>query len=217
MIDTASNPLDRVAPHTVREDFLPAATLVELLDFALANEARFEASTLRGAKLDATYRASSSLPHDLFRPWRERLRAVLVAALPGLLVELGIAAFPISSIEVELAAHNDGDFYKRHIDTATANRGKHGLRMVSMVQYFHAAPKAFDGGALRLQSFQPGGAFVDIAPANNRLIAFPSWAPHEVMPISCPSRRFRDSRFALNCWAWSNVPRPTAGTTALQS
>jgi Rps23 Pro-64 3,4-dihydroxylase Tpa1-like proline 4-hydroxylase len=52
-------------------------------------------------------------------------------------------------------------------------------------------------------SFQRDAAFADIEPGQNRLVAFPSWAPHEVMPISCPSRRFIDSRFAVNCWAWA--------------
>jgi Rps23 Pro-64 3,4-dihydroxylase Tpa1-like proline 4-hydroxylase len=32
--------------------------------------------------------------------------------------------------------------------------------------------------------------------------SFPSWAPHEVMPISCPSKRFTDSRFAINYWVY---------------
>jgi SM-20-related protein len=31
---------------------------------------------------------------------------------------------------------------------------------------------------------------------------FPSWVLHEVRPVSCPSKRFVDSRFAINCWLW---------------
>ena len=42
--------------------------------------------------------------------------------------------------------------------------------------------------------------FVDIDPVHDSLVFFPSWLPHEVLPVSCPSRRFMDSRFAIHCW-----------------
>ena len=57
------------------------------------------------------------------------------------------------------------------------------------------------GGALRLYAFGPGGdRYEDVVPEHDSLIVFPSWAAHEVLPIACPSGRFADSRFALNCW-----------------
>jgi SM-20-related protein len=45
-------------------------------------------------------------------------------------------------------------------------------------------------------------AFVEIEPANDRLVFFPSWFPHEVLPVVCPSGRFEDSRFAVNFWIY---------------
>jgi SM-20-related protein len=102
-------------------------------------------------------------------------------------------------------AHNDGAFYKRHIDTrGTSALGS--IRVPSGVYYFHSQPKAYTGGALRLHAIADPQTrrFVDVEPAHDSLVVFPAWAPHEVMPISCPSKRFIDSRFAVNCWVYRN-------------
>ncbi len=106
-------------------------------------------------------------------------------------------------------AHGDGAFYKRRIDTLTDRYGDlDRIRVLSGVYYFNAEPKAFSGGALRLYAIggKPDENFVNVEPLNNWLLVFPSWAPHEVMPISCPSRRFVDSRFAVNCWICRAAP-----------
>jgi hypothetical protein len=87
--------------------------------------------------------------------------------------------------------------------------GMTNYRVISAVYYFHRLPKSFSGGVLRIHPI--GGepaSFVDIEPANDKLIFFPSWVPHEVMPVVCPSGRFEDSRFALNCWVYAEeLPR----------
>ena len=115
--------------------------------------------------------------------------------------KLRTAPVDAPKLETQLVAHNDGAFYSRHIDTQMIGRHDH-IRVLSGVYYFHAKPKAFTGGALRLYSIGngEGRTFVDIEPEHNSLVVFPSWAPHEVMPVSCPSKRFVDSRFAINCW-----------------
>ena len=59
------------------------------------------------------------------------------------------------------------------------------------------------GGVLRIYSFTDNndtGSFVDIELTNDSLVFFPSWLTHEVLPVTCPSGRFEDSRFAINCW-----------------
>jgi Rps23 Pro-64 3,4-dihydroxylase Tpa1-like proline 4-hydroxylase len=106
-------------------------------------------------------------------------------------------------VELNLVANNDGAFFKRHIDTFMGNARTASDRVLSAVYYFYAEPKAFSGGTLRLHSFgttEHEGAFVDVQPEQNMLLAFPSSALHEVLPISCPSKRFSDSRFNVNCW-----------------
>ena len=79
------------------------------------------------------------------------------------------------------------------------NRPKN-IRALSGVYYLHRAPKGFSGGALRFYAIGDANRFVDVEPVHNSLLVFPSWAPHEVMPISCPTGAFMDSRFAVNCW-----------------
>ena len=110
-------------------------------------------------------------------------------------------------LELQLVAHHDGAFYKRHIDTQTASDRKN-IRVLSGVYYFHAEPKPFSGGALRLYAIGGDDAtdFVDIEPQRNSLLVFPSWAPHEVRTVSCPSKQFSDSRFAINCWIHRIMP-----------
>jgi Rps23 Pro-64 3,4-dihydroxylase Tpa1-like proline 4-hydroxylase len=39
-----------------------------------------------------------------------------------------------------------------------------------------------------------------IEPRDNRLLAIPAFAIHEVRPISCPANDFRSARFAVNVW-----------------
>ena len=76
-------------------------------------------------------------------------------------------------------------------------------RFVSMVYYFCATPARFSGGQLRLHSLaatREPGTYVDIEPVNDSALFFPSWFPHEVLPVVCESGRFMDSRFAINCW-----------------
>jgi Rps23 Pro-64 3,4-dihydroxylase Tpa1-like proline 4-hydroxylase len=110
-------------------------------------------------------------------------------------------------------AHGDGAFFTRHFDTIRANDSdQKRIRVLSGVYYFNAEPKAFTGGALRLHAIggKEGENFVDIEPARNSLVVFLSWAPHEVLPVSCPSKRFIDSRFAINYWV--RVMKPYAST-----
>ncbi len=189
-------------PYLLLRDFLDEQTAAGLLDFALANEANY-APTKTGrtgaAQVRPQVRLSVSL-HDL-GPFRRVLRDKVKAMVPDLSAKLGATPPADPKFEIELVAHNDGAFYKRHIDTQTASDRDY-IRVLSAVYYFYVEPKAFSGGALRLYAIgdAEGTAFVDVIPEHNSLLVFPAWAPHEVMPVSCPSQRFTDSRFAINCW-----------------
>ncbi len=199
-------------PYLVLRDFLPEETAAALLDFALAHEADFKPTkTGRGEAggVRPEIRVSTGL-RDL-GPFKPILKDRLHALVPELVGRLRATPVDDPKFELELVAHNDGAFYKHHIDTQTASDRQY-VRVLSGVYYFHAAPKAFSGGALRLYAIgdTENKTFVDIEPAHNTLLVFPSWAPHEVMPISCPSGRFADSRFAINCWM--HRKRPNTGT-----
>jgi Rps23 Pro-64 3,4-dihydroxylase Tpa1-like proline 4-hydroxylase len=187
-------------PHTVLRDFLDEQTAADLLDQTLAWEAKFKPTRVASKAVDPAVRVSLGTRElGAFAPLLERKIAAIV---PALVAALKATPFEPDSVELQLVAHGDGAFYKRHIDTQTArNADKDHIRVLSGVYYFHVTPKAFSGGALRLHAIGGRGEeFVDVMPEHNSLLVFPSWAPHEVTPVRCPSGRFRDARFAVNCW-----------------
>ena len=193
-------------PHRVLEGFLSTAEAAGLLAHAAAREAAFTPTRV-GAKNHRSVapgiRVSTST-RDLgeFQPLlRRRLRGIAAEITAA----LRLSAFETSQVELELVAHGDGAFYRRHVDTVIATDRAH-IRVLSGVYYFHRQPKGFSGGALRLYAIGDNDRFVDIEPSHNSLLLFPSWAPHEVRPVSCPSGQFMDSRFAINCWLYARHP-----------
>lgn len=197
-------------PHLVLPDFLDKKTVAGLLAFSLASESAFKA-TMIGRFDERVIEPSArvSVATRNLGEFRPILRSKLLALLPDFVTKLGMPRLEQPRLELQLVAHNDGAFFKRHIDTFTAP-DRHSQRVVSAVYYFHAVPKGFVGGVLRLYAL--GGRedrdFIDVQPAHNSLLVFPSWAPHEVMSVTCTSKRFIDSRFAINCWIYRTKPLP---------
>lgn len=193
-------------PYLVLRDFLGREANEMMLNYVRDNRTLFQPSTLfrkgKSDVLDSTFRISSSM--EPTGPIQDLFKNAIKQALNQINKSLGPPGFVPGSYEVEIAAHNDGAFFKRHIDTATgSNRNAGAARITSAVYYFFQKPAAFTGGELRLRSIAPeeqGGGHVDIPPENDMLLVFPSWSPHEVLPVSCPSGAFEDSRFAVNCW-----------------
>lgn len=188
-------------PYLVLRDFLDEATVIGLLDYALAHQTDFAPTQVGAKAVNPAVRLSSGMRE--LGNFRAILKGKILALVPRLIADLRMTPFDPSRVETELVVHGDGAFYKRHIDTRTAHDPEtNSIRVLSGVYYFNAKPKAFSGGALRLYAI--GGddsvEFIDIEPERNSLLVFPSWAPHEVRPVSCPSGRFVDSRFAINCW-----------------
>ncbi len=193
------SPFRQVPPHLVRHGFLAEAECDALLEWAAARGETFGASMIRGSRtLNSGFR--NSLDTRDLGEWKGVLRQRLGAILPEIFATLGVPAFPPSKIELQLAAYNHGHFYKPHVDLRTGPSDETSVRVLSAVYYFPAEPRQFSGGALRLLPLQQGGASADIEPERNSLVVFPSWVPHEVRPVDCPSERFEDSRFAINCW-----------------
>lgn len=189
-------------PHLRIADFLPEDEHAALLDWALANEARFVPAGLAGGLVKPEVRRAASL-RDL-GPLAAPLEARIRAAVPDWIAALRVTPFDVHEVELELAAHNDGAHFLLHSDTYTTDQPARGDRMLSAVYYFHREPKRFEGGCLRLHRIgaQEGDEGLDVAPEQNSLVVFPSWGPHEVMLVSCPSGAFADSRFAVNCWVY---------------
>ena len=212
MTETPEWPLP---PHVQLEDFLPRDEHAELLDWALANEASFRpAKVINQGETSLVDRALRvALTTRNLGTFRGQLERRLRDALSRLSAGTGTKA-DASSIELELAAHGDGAHYAAHLDVAYgkdrvplgAKPGED--RVLSAVYYFYREPKRFAGGELRLYRFgsrpKTGPVteadYVDVQPHQNSIVAFPSWALHEVRPVSCPGNAFADHRFALNCW-----------------
>lgn len=192
-----------MSDYIVIDGFLDQPLLDALLDHALRQEHALRPTGL-GPKAVETVRRQYRLSDyceaglgPLEQPFVERIHA----RFDDIAGQLGIRPFPIARSEVELIAHGDGAMYVAHTDAYTHQQRELETtdRIVSMVFYFHRQPKAFTGGEIAVHPMGRGEPRV-LEPANNRLVAFPSFALHEVRKVSCPSGKFADSRFAVNCW-----------------
>src|SRR5713101_913134 len=195
------------AQYVVLDEFLAPEELDELIQYTLASEGDFKISEViapgvTASMVDFDHRRSQVLfnlgrHHSLIV---ERIQSYL----PRILEQLGHAAFPISQVEAQITASNDGDFFRLHNDNA---QDPLRMREITFVYFFHREPKAFRGGELRIydsESHNGGYAAADshktIVPEQNQIVFFPSFQMHEVRPIDCPSRAFAESRFTLNGW-----------------
>lgn len=192
-------------PWRTTDDFLSAQANADLLSYVAEHESSFIPTTvaLSSERVDATHRSSRKLDGGL-GPWKDVLSARFAEMFPHLASSVGIRQLRYSRIELEIVAHNDGDRFGRHVDTLSVGNADEGTaRFLSAVYYFFDEPPGFDGGELRLYPFGAASRntdFVDVIPRNNSLVYFPSFAPHEVLPVRCRSRDFAKSRFAVNCW-----------------
>ncbi|MCU0524094.1 MAG: 2OG-Fe(II) oxygenase [Elainella sp. Prado103] len=139
-----------------------------------------------------------------FPEFEDLIRQRLVSIAPQVFAHLGLPAFPISQIEAQLTAHNDGQFYKVHNDNGSADTI---TRELTYVYYFYREPKPFTGGELVIYDskvennyYVQADTFQTIEPRNNSIVFFRSRYMHEVLPIQCPSQNFLDSRFTINGW-----------------
>lgn len=186
------------------DNFLTPAENQKLLDYALTQEKQFsETGPLTNTPDYPEHRESLVIyfSPDFADIILNRLKAVFSTALE----QLEIAPFPITHIDAQLTAHNDGHYFRVHNDNGAE---RDATRMLTYVYYFYQEPKAFSGGELILYDTKWHGGysysklenFQTIEPINNRIIFFYSGLMHEVLPVHCPSKQFADSRFTVNGW-----------------
>lgn len=187
----------RFLPHRVMPAWLGDADATRLLDYILSAEPRFKASQVSEG-LDADTRRSLVLRG--LGPFEALLAAKARALQPELERAFGMGSIAAGEVETEIVAHGDGGFYGPHIDTFTGDDHVHGdRRRLTLVYYVHRRPARFTGGRLRLHDMA-GSRTIDIAPQFDSVVAFPSFARHEVERTSCPGNTFADSRFSVNLW-----------------
>jgi SM-20-related protein len=216
-IDDGARPMKGLIPRFHQySDFLSAADRTALLEWVFENKARFEVSSLAGGVIDPKRRISERLT-DL-GPLESMFSNQIRGLGADVFEKTGTPPFEIEYIELEIAAHGDGAHFAMHTDIPIGegrkplggDRTKTQDRLLSGVYYFYREPKGFSGGQLRLHRFGSDnvpGDYVDLEPQQNSLVIFPSWTNHEVLKVSCPSRAFEDSRFAINCWLCRTLAR----------
>ncbi|MFL0356109.1 2OG-Fe(II) oxygenase [Erythrobacter sp. GH1-10] len=183
------------------DDFLGAEASHDLLEFTIANEVGFGPSSISESAqggIDTKVRRSSTFTGN-WDGHRAHFRAAIMAATPQLLETTGVPEWSPKEMQIDLAIHRDGDFFRRHLDTLYGEHRKDVVRMVSAVYYVFREPKGFSGGELVITDPR-GGAEEVIEPRHDRLVVFPSFLPHEVKPITVPGNAFADARFSVNCW-----------------
>jgi Rps23 Pro-64 3,4-dihydroxylase Tpa1-like proline 4-hydroxylase len=181
-------------------NFLTADLHAQILELALRNEPAFTASSV--VTSDRDYRRSRVL-FDLDE-CGTRMTAELRTILPWVYQRFGIVPSTDGRLELQMTAHNDGDFFKLHNDNGSPDTAD---RVVSYVYYCNRMPKGFSGGTLRLYDSRVENGywvgaqtFHTVEPINNSIVFFLSRLLHEVSPIRCESRQFADSRITLNGW-----------------
>jgi Rps23 Pro-64 3,4-dihydroxylase Tpa1-like proline 4-hydroxylase len=186
----------------ILDEFLAPHELDELIAYTLQHENDFQNSEVISPSgepgvIDFSHRRSRVLM-DLGKHQEiilERIRCVL----PRVLNQLGIEEFPITHVEAQITASNDGDFFGVHSDDAQETIAS---RRITFVYFFHGEPSPFEGGELRLYD-APGGSkrgYQTIVPQQNQIVFFPCSVSHEITRVACPSKAFANSRFTLNGW-----------------
>ncbi len=125
----------------------------------------------------------------------------LMSVLGHVRTALDEPAFPVRSIELQITASNDGEYFRLHTDNSHAALAG---RRLTYVYFFHREPARFSGGRLRLFEVagpaRPGPLIAEVTPRQNQVVFFAPHYLHEIETVSCPSRRFHDSRFTVNGW-----------------
>ena len=192
----------KLFPYMHLQNYFSDELNAEILAYAVKRQLDFKPSLIyvKGVQKRSDLRISLTLK-DL-GPYKKIMQDSIREVIPVLTESLKITRFEVGDIDMEFAAYGDGALFKSHIDTAVHKKTEN-PRVISAVYYFHSNPKRFEGGNLRFHALLIGKGdekSKDILPDNNSLLAFPSFAPHEVLPVTAPEVDFKDWRFAVNCW-----------------
>ena len=187
------------------ENFLDIDVVNTLLEYCLINEGNFNDARLGNSKTSnrvyKDYRIC--LVNNDLGQFEELIKQRILNFLPDFYKRLNIKPFEVTAIELQIAAHGDGAFFKQHIDTHTEIENNSKSRVISAVFYFFTEPKKFKGGELVLHPFpflDGSDTSVILKPISNSLVIFPSFGMHEVLKVNCPDLPFQNWRFAINCW-----------------
>jgi Rps23 Pro-64 3,4-dihydroxylase Tpa1-like proline 4-hydroxylase len=186
-------------PYLLYKDFLDPGTNMNLYDHTIKIADTFHQSRILDDKKPGKsedldhWRSSVFTNRKNFEDFYGLLSTQVRASFPNICTHLKLEPFDIQEVEMQLTSHNDGDFYKPHVDSSSDSMQS---RAITFVYYFHSIPKMFTGGQLMFFVDMP----VIVEPGNNSIVFFDSRLKHAVRPVSCPSKKFEHSRFTLNGW-----------------
>ncbi|MBE9461047.1 2OG-Fe(II) oxygenase [Dyadobacter subterraneus] len=192
----------RLFPYMHIHDFLSDELNAEILAYAVKRQLDFKQSVIYSGGIKKISESRISLTLKNFEPYKTIIQESIRKRVPALVDGLKLSKFNAGEIETEFVSYGDRSLFKSHIDTAVHKKTEK-PRVISVVYYLHSIPKKFEGGNLRIHTISIGEEkehSIDISPDNNSLLAFPSFAPHEVRPVIAPGIDFKDRRFAINCW-----------------
>ncbi|MBE9226116.1 2OG-Fe(II) oxygenase [Phormidium sp. LEGE 05292] len=202
----SNNPQERnilTSPCFQMDNFLSEEEKTKLISYSLEKESAFvDTAPLTNTSYHPDHRRSWVLHQfpEISAIFLQRLKK----NIPFVLSKLGMGLFPISHIEVQLTAHNDNNYFRLHSDNGTPETA---TRELTYCYYFYREPKPFSGGELVMydrqiinSTYYPSDSFQTIEPRNNSIVFFPSNCYHEVLPVTCVSHAFADSRFTINGW-----------------
>lgn len=196
-------------PVLFLEEFLAPGEMAALREFASAHEDEFVASEVLSDDEDGHQDSQVRRSRVLFEvdDIRWLITDRVMAVYPWVVQRLGQQPFDVGQLELQVTSSNDGEWFKAHRDSG---HGPVQSRWLTFVYYCHREPRPFSGGELRMFGAADDGADADdpdvqahaltVCPPQNSIVFFPSHYLHEVMPVSCPSGRFEDSRLTVNGW-----------------
>lgn len=197
-------PVPLAPKFVIIDDFLPDDFIAGLESHLMANDEALQLQELGGSPTEGHYSALRKLwVHEkALGSFEPAFSAAITRRFDELSIGTGIAPFEIARIETQVCAQKPGSFFAKHIDTDTSEVRETLTtdRMISSVYYFPREPLAFTGGELVLYDFTGKIPSARIAPHRNRLVAFPSFACHEVSPVNSDSDCLNDARWSVNCW-----------------
>jgi Rps23 Pro-64 3,4-dihydroxylase Tpa1-like proline 4-hydroxylase len=192
------------APKFVIVDDFLTGELIAALDELVRADQRMELMEFGGTPEQGAYSALRKLwvLEGSLGPLEPAFRAAVMDRFAELCAGTGVAPFDVARVETEVCAQSSGSFFAKHVDTdvGDAREALATDRLISSVYYFPREPLAFSGGELVLYDFTGKTPSARIAPRRNRLVAFPSFAYHEVMPITESDGTFDGARWSVNCW-----------------
>jgi len=198
---------EKRCPHGTIRDALGMPTISAMLDYLEVRQADFARGYIQNPKTGERSPISpvgSPLFLKDLGPFRPQFESVIRAIAPIAMAQFGLSEPAVEPREFSFAWYGDGGYFKTHVDTVEQIDR---VRVLSCIYYFAETPRRFNGGELRLYGFpdpfrRSARQIVDVAPDTDKLVVFPSWLDHEVLPVHLPSTAWRDGRFTANCWIY---------------